>query len=62
MSIQADVDCSDANKEIQKGDEIFAVGNAARINDRPVVFARYYGELVEMESIAKTQWCGGFPV
>lgn len=38
---------SDANKEIQKGDKIFAVGNAARINDRPVVFARYYGELKE---------------
>lgn len=38
---------SDANKEIEKGDKIFAIGNAARINDRPVVFARYYGELQE---------------
>ncbi|SFR47603.1 hypothetical protein SAMN05216203_0637 [Marinobacter daqiaonensis] len=38
---------SDANKAIEKGDKIFAVGNAARINDRPVVFARYYGELQE---------------
>lgn len=38
---------SDANKEIEKGDKIFAVGSAARINDRPVLFARYYGELQE---------------
>lgn len=38
---------TDANKEIQTGDRIFAVGNSARINDRPVVFARFYGELQE---------------
>lgn len=38
---------SQALSEIEKGDRIFVVGSSARINDRAVVFARFYGELQE---------------
>lgn len=35
--------------DIQRGDQLLAVGKSARINDRPVLYARFAGELAQTE-------------
>ena len=42
------VDLGTDGPQVQKGDKLFVSGRAARINERPVIFARYAAELQEL--------------
>jgi hypothetical protein len=44
------VDLGVSAPEVQQGDRIFVQGHAARISGKPVIFARYFGELQQVGS------------
>lgn len=44
------VDLGVSAPDVQKGDRIFVHGHAARISGKPVIFARYFGELQQAGS------------
>lgn len=49
QTVVVDLGAAVEQMDIQRGDQLLAVGKSARINDRPVLYARFAGELAQTE-------------
>lgn len=51
-TIVVDLGAATEEMDLKKGDRLFAVGKSARINERPVIYAKYAGEINSVGSAA----------